>query len=96
MEETTPATERCKKHDLLPGQCADCRGLGEVADPYEGVVILHRYDMAQYRARCWLFPEDHVIHVGSQFARAGMEETQPDGNMGYICNRCTRKIDSRA
>ena len=88
-------TEEECKHGMFPSGCADCRGLGEVVDPYEGVVILRRYEMAQYKASCWLFPEQHVIHVGSQFARAGMEETQPDGNTGYICNRCTRKIDGR-
>ena len=88
--------ERCK-HDMVPSGCADCRGLGDVADPYDGVFIVNRYDSAQYRASCWLFPEKHVIHVGSQFARAEVDEP-PDNrgsSTGYICNGCTRKIDAR-
>lgn len=88
--------EECK-HEMVRSGCADCRGLGDVADPYDGVSIVKRYGSAQYKASCWLFPEKHTIWEGGQFARAFLDDGSPPGDRpsGYICNKCTRKIDSR-
>lgn len=88
--------DRCK-HEILPGQCSLCQGLEE-PNPYEGVLIERFYQSAKYRATCALFSE-HIIHEGSQFALAvhdNAEGRPPFDRIGYVCNRCTRKVTGDA
>ena len=52
--------ERCEKHDLLPGQCADCRGLTSVEEQVDAetletrsrLLALPRWFAATYPGGC--------------------------------------------
>lgn len=52
--------ERCN-HEMLPGQCADCRGLGPLVapedNPWKDVLFIRTFRAAQYEQACALFPD---------------------------------------
>lgn len=92
--------ERCK-HELLPGQCADCRGMSELtteADVYEGLLIDRFYRAAQHEQVCQMSfrgLQRHLIEVGSPFAMAVHDNKRgvpPWKKLGYVCEECMNKI----
>lgn len=88
--------ERCK-HEMLPGQCADCRGLTE-ENPFEGLLIDRFYRAAQHKQACQLSfngLEKHDIEVGEPFALAVHDHAGGRAQFkkfGYVCADCTNKI----
>jgi hypothetical protein len=91
--------ERCT-HDMLPGQCADCRGLGELisqTDLYEGLLIERFYQSAQHRQACVMSfngLQRHDIQPGDPFAKA-VRDNEKGSNfkpLGYVCDECTHRI----
>lgn len=49
--------ERCEKHDLLPGQCAPCRGLldpeEEAREERKTLIGSGSWTEAKWRGKCW-------------------------------------------
>lgn len=89
---------RCK-HELLPGQCADCKGLREVVpNPHEGLIIERFYQAAQHRQACVMSfngLQRHDIEPGDRFARAVRDNdtgTPPFKPLGYVCDECAQLI----
>lgn len=95
------------KHGMVPLGCADCRGLGAVADPYDGVELMRTYTAAQYEQACALFPDvvsdegatdaqgrTHLILEGERFGLVAL----PNGRggtarkRGYVCDTCVAKL----
>lgn len=85
--------KRCLKHDMIETMCADCRGLGAVADPYEGVVF-ERFFTARYAGSCALVPE-HTIEPQTEVGIA-VEDTDDRAKIGYACTLCVRTVLARA
>lgn len=90
--------ERCR-HELLPGQCADCRGLVEdVTAPFAGLLIERFYQSAKHEQSCAMSANGlhrHVIAKGDPFALAVHDTTTgrpPFPRLGYVCAECTNKI----
>jgi hypothetical protein len=81
--------ERCK-HEMLLGECANCRGLTE-PNPHEGLLIARFGVVARYKARCACCP-DHKITVGDTIARASEEDGSGLKDFGWVCADCTDKI----
>jgi len=90
--------ERCK-HEILkepPGQCADCKGLGAVADPYEGVLV-ERFLNAKYPGKCALIP-GHKIEPGTEIGVLVLDNEEhrpPFKVLGYGCRACVYEIIGR-
>lgn len=80
---------RCEKHDLVVGQCADCKGLGEVVDPYEGV-LLDRFFRAKYAGKCALVPE-HRFGEQDEIGVA-VHDDEERSRLGYACPACIQAI----
>ena len=85
--------ERCEKTDLLKDQCAHCRGLGNVADPYEGLLIERWLTDAKYSGRCAMNPA-HRWSPGDRIALAVYDhpEGPPFDNLGWVCDPCSSRI----
>lgn len=81
--------ERCKKHDMILSGCADCRGLGEVADPYDGI-LLDRFFRAKYAGKCALV-EGHRFEEQDEVGVA-VHDDEEKSRVGYACPQCIKKF----
>lgn len=102
-----PACSTDCKHEMMKASCADCRGLGEVADPYDGVELMRTYTAAQYEQACALFPDvvsdegatdaqgrTHLILEGERFGLVALPSRSGGTarKRGYVCDTCVAKL----
>jgi len=89
--------DRCEKHDLIVGQCADCRGLKE-DKPTDDLLIDRFYLSAKFEQACAVGrdgPDHHLIREGERFAKAVYDgDGPPWKNFGYVCDSCADIIAS--
>lgn len=88
----SPSEERCEKHDLITGQCADCRGLAE-PDPLDGLLV-DRFLTARFPGTCFI-SDYHPIRVGDHIGVL-VEDNEtgrpPFRRLGYGCEGCVTKL----
>lgn len=91
LTNTQASEERCT-HELLPGQCADCKGLTE-PDPYEGLLIDRFLFDAKYPGRCAV-NQRHQWLQGEPIALAVYDhpEGPPFEKLGWVCDDCAQRI----
>lgn len=85
--------ERCK-HEMLPGQCADCRKLGEVANPLQGLLIERFLQSAKYPGKCAV-DRSHTWKVGDPIGLAVYDNEKgrpPFKEFGWVCHACRTGI----
>lgn len=86
-------TQECK-HEMDPEFCADCRGLGAVADPLEGLLIERFLQSAKYPGTCAVDPK-HTWEVGDPIGLA-VEDNEsgrpPFTKVGWVCHSCRTGI----
>lgn len=75
-------TQRCM-HDMLPGQCAPCRGITD-GETLSALLFKHALT-AQYDGRCYL-NKSHGIAQGDAIWR--LVDADDGETVGYACQAC--------
>jgi len=86
-------TEEECKHGMFPSSCADCRGLGEVADPLEGLLIDRFLQSAKYPGKCAVDPS-HTWSAGDPIGLAVHDNDKGSNfeKLGWVCHSCRTGI----
>jgi hypothetical protein len=81
-------------HGMTPAFCADCRGLGQVADPLEDLLIERFMNSAKYAGKCSVDPS-HTWEPGDQIGLAVYDNERgrpPFKSLGWVCHACRTGI----
>jgi len=78
---------------MFPSSCADCRGLGEVADPLEGLLIDRFLQSAKYPGKCAVDPS-HTWSAGDPIGLAVHDNDKGSNfeKLGWVCHSCRTGI----